>query len=144
VVVTQTADHARNHTAALASDVWTYRWEVVLTWRSSTESLHTYETKRIVDSPDALVDVVLHSSYDPRIVSYTYHRYTELNLAAAPRECSGCGEPFADTPPRQQWRTCVCGAHVFSTCVACGNPHVYPVPTANCSEAAPFPYLESA
>jgi hypothetical protein len=139
----QTAGHARNHIASVTSDVWTYRWEVILTWRSSTESLITYETRRTVRTADELVDIVLHSSYDPRIVSYSYHRYTELNLAAAPSECSGCGEAFADTPPRQQWRTCVCGAHVFYTCAACGSGQVYPVPSAGCSEAAPFPPLES-
>jgi len=144
VVIAPTADHARNHIACATAEVWTYCWEAVLTWRSSTDSLATYETRHTMTSVDELVELVLHSSYDPRIVSYSYHRYTELNLAAAPTECPQCREPYADHPPRQRWLSCVCGAHIVYNCVACGSRQIYPVPTVECSDTAPFPLAKSA
>lgn len=145
VVLTAAPDFATDADSNPTS-AWNYRWEIVFTQRSSTESPHTYETRETARTVDELVEKVLHKSYDPRIVSFSYYRYAELDIDAAPTECSCCGELFRDTPPQQLWRTCSCGAaHVLYACVVCGVSQVYPAPTLSCTtQAAPLPPLEAA
>jgi hypothetical protein len=135
VVLEKTVEAAApDHTPA-TSDAWTFRWKVTLTMR--LDSISTYEVQRVLNTPDELCELVLHSSMDPRIVAYTYHRYAALNTSIAPDACRWCDEPYDETPPRQEWRNCTCGVHVIYTCTACGSGDVFPLPTHACSETVP-------
>jgi hypothetical protein len=102
-------------------EVWQYRWEMTLTVRSATQ----ITVRRIVvDSPDRLAELVLHTSYDPRIVSYRYHRYLELDMSRAPTACATCAEPYTGAAPTRQ--SCSCGGHEIYACSVCGTDQVYP------------------
>src|SRR5690349_1706227 len=100
---------------------WRYRWRITLTRRTNGMSNTTTEHTFTVTSPDELCDVILHTSYDPTIVAYTYHRYT-----APPIACPTCGEPYTDTTPNQQWQACACGGHLVTSCTACGEAQAHP------------------
>ncbi|MGW4944451.1 hypothetical protein ACWEOZ_22995 [Actinoplanes sp. NPDC004185] len=126
-------DHRNIRDAAAPADAWNFRWKVILTLR--LDSLSTYETHRTVNTPDELCELVLHSSMDPRIVAYSYHRYATLNTNTAPTSCRWCDEPFTEMAPRQEWRNCTCGVHVIYTCTACGSGEVFPRPSHACTES---------
>ncbi|MEU8819987.1 hypothetical protein [Actinoplanes sp. NPDC048796] len=116
------------------ADAWVFRWRVTFTLRLDSRS--TYETHRTVNTPDELCDLVLHSSMDPRIVAYSYHRYAVLDTGAAPTACRWCDEAFTDTPPQREWRNCSCGVHVVVTCAVCGSGDIFPRPSHACTLCA--------
>jgi hypothetical protein len=100
---------------------WRYRWQITLTRTVPGQPGRTWEETRTARTPDELCDVILHTSFDPSIVAYNYHRYTTL-----PAACPSCGEPYAGSFPRQEWHACACGGHLVSACTACGDQQAYP------------------
>ncbi|BCB87568.1 hypothetical protein [Phytohabitans suffuscus] len=115
-------------------EVWRYKWAVTLTMREE-DPAQVREKHLVVDSVDELVELVLHSSLDPRIAAYAYHRFATLDMTAAPEHCTQCGEPYPPLTPGRAWRTtqpCTCGGHAIFSCGACGTRLMYPRVESTC------------
>jgi hypothetical protein len=97
-----------------------YRWAVTLTRRSTDDRHSIFETYKVARTPDELCDIVLHSSLDPTIVAYSYHRYVQPDPPAIGEACGCCAEPFDSIPPSLRWRPVATGGEVLVTCRACG------------------------
>ena len=117
-------------------DVWHYRWAVTLTMVKPDEPTKVDEKHLVAESVDDLVDVVLHHSLDPRVAAYSYHRFTALDMTAAPTRCAECGERYQQlSPGGQAWREtcrCSCGGHAIFSCTACGTHQAYPRVEPDC------------
>ena len=49
--------------------------------RTGDGATEIMEKRMVANTADELLDIVLHTSFDPRIVSYHYHRYAVLDLS---------------------------------------------------------------
>ncbi len=119
---------ASAHTRPTPAQVWRFRWNITLTLRTVEDSPTGHSRHRYLTAtdPDELTEIILRTSYDPRVVSYRYDRLAELDLSLAPTACHACDEPYAQTPPRQALQACDCGGHMTYQCVACGETQMYP------------------
>ena len=114
--------------------LWHYQWDITFTFRAREDSPtgQALSSHVSVSDPDELVDIILHTSYDPRVLSYYYERKAALDMSAAPRACPACAEAYDPASPRQWWRTCDCGGHMVYQCVMCGREQLYPDLAATC------------
>jgi hypothetical protein len=132
VAATGTARQAPRSGPAKKS-MWRYRWDLTLTWRSLTDSPNrAWESRIITRSPEELCQLVMRTSYDPRIVSSRYERHAELDMSEAPDACTSCAEPYDDLAPRRHWRDCSCGGHLVFECIVCGHSQLYPTLDLGC------------
>jgi transcriptional regulator with XRE-family HTH domain len=113
---------------------WQYRWDITLTWRSEQDSPtgQIREHYLTASDPDELAEIVLRTSFDPRVVAYRYERHAALDMSGAPKACTACEEPYGAIPPQQWWTPCNCGGHMTYQCVMCGEEQVYPELNITC------------
>jgi hypothetical protein len=109
--------------------LWRYRWDIVLT--SVEASGRVKLIQRVAHTADELSDIILHTSYDPRIVNYTYSRQAELDTSGAPSTCASCGSPYRSpsaypAASAQEWQECSCNGHFILVCPGCDEMSVYP------------------
>jgi transcriptional regulator with XRE-family HTH domain len=113
---------------------WQYRWDITLTWRSEQDSPtgQAREHYLTASDPDELAEIVLRTSFDPRVVAYRYERHAALDMSGAPKSCPDCQEPFDTVVPQQWWTPCNCGGHMTYQCVMCGDEQIYPELNITC------------
>ena len=111
-----------------------YRWNITFVVRTDYHSVTgaTHEVHRTVTDADELVNIILHSSHDPRVVAYRYERQPALDLSGAPRACPDCGRSYGPFPPQQRWHGNGCTGHLVFQCTRCGQEEPYPELTAAC------------
>ena len=116
------------------AQVWHYRWDITFTWRSKecSPTGKALTSHLCVSDPDELANIILHTSYDPRLHSYYYERKQALDMSAAPRACASCGEAYDPASQRVWLRSCDCGGHMVYQCVMCGREQMYPEVTMTC------------
>jgi hypothetical protein len=127
--MTQSIAASRIDLGPMPDTMWRYRWDIVMT---SVEASGVVRfIRRVAHTADELSDIILHTSYDPRIVSYRYIRQPELDISGAPSTCGSCGSAYRNpsaypAASNQQWQKCACNGHYILVCPSCDEMSVYP------------------
>jgi hypothetical protein len=111
-----------------------YHWNVTFVVKTDYDSTAaaTHEIYRTVNDADDLVNVILHTSLDPRIVAFHYERRRAPDLSRAPKACTNCAEPYNQLPPQVHWHGNMCTGHLVFQCTRCGQQQTFPELSDGC------------
>jgi hypothetical protein len=114
--------------APTPTELWRYQWNITVRYRRTPDQPPDAALVKHLSlaDPDELAKFILHTSYDPRVVSYHYERRAALDTSAAPKACPGCGTAYDRVSPQQRWQDCSCGGHIVYQCTKCGHEQLYP------------------